>query len=41
MNKTLDQMTEKWMQMERNTPEHIEKANTFYDETIMPLIEKP
>lgn len=40
MNKTLDQMTEKWMQMERNTPEQIEKANNFYDETIMPLIEE-
>lgn len=26
--------------MERNTPEQIEKADTFYDETIMPLIKE-
>ncbi len=40
MNKELKSMTEKWMQLERKTIEQRKKADDFYDDNLMQLIEK-
>lgn len=39
MNRELEQMTQKWMQMERKTPEQRRQADAFYETNMMCLIE--
>ena len=40
MNKELKKMTEQWMSLERETLEQRKKAEQYYDENLMSLIEE-
>ena len=40
MNKELSKITKEWMELERKTLEQRKKAEEFYDQNLMKLIEE-